>query len=93
MKMHSGEQERAKELITVTTVGTASQSGTFLLSWIHFQVQGPGRPHSLRLEMIMERHMRTFKMFLEKSLPLRRYRCGDDFQIRHSFERSHKLPH
>lgn len=39
LNMHSGEQERARELITVTTVGTASQSDTFLLSWIHFQVK------------------------------------------------------
>ena len=55
-------QDRAKELITLTTVGTASQSGTFLLSWIHFQVKGSGRsaprsPHSLCLERIMEQHM------------------------------------
>lgn len=73
-------QERAKELITVTTVGTASRSGSFLLSWIHFQVKGLGHlalkgPHSLRLEMIMEQHMSTSKIH---------HRCysGDEFQIR-----------
>lgn len=86
LKMHSGEQARAKELITVTTVGTASQSGTFLLSWIHLK-----SPHLLRLKMLMRQHMHTFKMFLEKSLTLHYYSCGDDSQIRRSFEQSHKL--
>lgn len=73
LRMHSGEQEGAKELITVTTVETASQSGTFLLSWIHFQANGLGHlalksPHLLRLEIIMEEHMRTFNVFFFKEI-------------------------
>lgn len=66
LKMHSCEQQRAEELITVTTVGTGSQSGTFLLGWIHFQVKCSGHPHPLRLEMIMEQHMHTFKVFFRE---------------------------
>lgn len=37
--MHSSEREGATELINITSVGTASQSGTFLLRWIHFVVK------------------------------------------------------
>lgn len=65
LKMQSGENKGAKQLITVKTLGTASQSGTFLLSWIHFQVKGLERsaikrPHTLRLGTTMEQHTRTF---------------------------------
>lgn len=42
VKVQSDEQQGTKSLVTVATAGAASRSGSFLLSWTHFQVDDFG---------------------------------------------------
>lgn len=42
VKVQSDEEEGTKSLVTVATAGAVSRSGSFLLSWTHFQVDDFG---------------------------------------------------